>query len=167
LLPSAAGSGAAVSDGLVGAFTVSGSGVAGGLLAAITGGLGARIFEIGGKTERVSELTVVSGLFVRFSSIKETVSGLGGGAARSGSDLAGAGSFGFALLIGGTPPFLAGLSSTAGLLSVAGFFVFGEIRSVVVLRAALFWAAGSGLAPDLAGESLRVLARVTMNNLSL
>jgi hypothetical protein len=35
------------------------------------------------------------------------------------------------------------------------------------LRAALFWAAGSGLAPDLAGESLRVLARVTMNDLSL
>jgi hypothetical protein len=75
--------------------------------------------------------------------------------------LAGGGSFAFALLIGGTP-FLPGLSS------VAGFFVFGEIRSVVVvLRAALFWAAGSGLAPDLAGESLRVLARVTMNDLSL
>ena len=161
------GSGAGVSDGIAGAFAASGSSVAGGLPGAISGSLGARILEIGGKTERVSELTVVSGLFVRFSSIKETVSGLGGGVARSGSDVAGAGSFGFALLIGGTPPFLAGLSSAAGLLSVAGFFVFGEIRSVVVLRAALLWAAGSGLAPDLAGESLRVLARVTMNDLSL
>jgi hypothetical protein len=74
--------------------------------------------------------------------------------------LGGSGSFPFALLIGGTPPFLAGLSS------LAGFFVFGEIRSVV-LRAVLFWAAGSGLAPGLAEESLRVLARVTMNDLSL
>jgi hypothetical protein len=35
------------------------------------------------------------------------------------------------------------------------------------LRAALFWAAGSCLPPDLVGESLPVLARVTMNDLSL
>ena len=154
------GSGAGVSDGIAGAFAASGSGVAGGLLGAISGSLGARILEIGGKTERVSELTAVSGFLGRFSSINETVSGLGGGVAGVGSGLVGAGSFAFALLIGGTP-FLPGLSS------VAGFFVFGEIRSVVVLRAALFWAAGSGLAPDLAGESLRVLARVTMNDLSL
>ena len=154
------GSGAGVSDGIAGAFAASGSGVAGGLLGAISGSLGARILEIGGKTERVSELTAVSGFLGRFSSINETVSGLGGGVAGVASGLVGAGSFAFALLIGGTP-FLPGLSS------VAGFFVFGEIRSVVVLRAALFWAAGSGLAPDLAGESLRVLARVTMNDLSL
>ena len=154
------GSGAGVSDGIAGAFAASGSSVAGGLLGAISGSLGARILEIGGKTERVSELTAVSGFLGRFSSINETVSGLGGGVAGADSGLVGAGSFAFALLIGGTP-FLPGLSS------VAGFFVFGEIRSVVVLRAALFWAAGSGLAPDLAGESLRVLARVTMNDLSL
>ena len=154
------GSGAGVSDGIAGGFAASGSGVAGGLLGAISGSLGARILEIGGKTERVSELTAVSGFLGRFSSINETVSGLGGGVAGVASGLVGAGSFAFALLIGGTP-FLPGLSS------VAGFFVFGEIRSVVVLRAALFWAAGSGLAPDLAGESLRVLARVTMNDLSL
>src|ERR1700746_2885794 len=154
------GSGAGVSDGITGAFAASGSGVAGGLLDAISGSLGARILEIGGKTERVSELIAVSAFLGRFSSINETVSGLGGGVAGASSGLAGAGSFAFALLIGGTPFF-------PGLSSVAGFFVFGEIRSVVVLRAALFWAAGSGLAPDLAGESLRVLARVTMNDLSL
>ena len=165
-MPPASGSGAGVSDGIAGAFAASGSGVAGGLLDAISGSLGARILEIGGKTERVSELTAVSGFLGRFSSINETVSGLGAGVAGAGSGLAGAGSFAFALLIGGTP-FFPGLSSVVGLVSVAGFFVFAEIRSVVVLRAALFWAAGSGLAPDLAGESLRVLARVTMNDLSL
>jgi hypothetical protein len=112
-------------------------------------------------------VTAASGFFGRLSSIRETVSGLGGGVARVGSDFAGAGSFAFALLIGGTPPFLAGLSSGDGLVSVADFFVFGEIRSVVVLRAAPLGAAGSCLAPDLVGESLPVLARVTMNDLSL
>jgi hypothetical protein len=102
-----------------------------------------------------------SAFFGRFSSIKETVSGFGGGGVPVSSILAGAGSFPFALLIGGTSSFF------AGLVSLTAFFVFGEIRSVVVLRAALLWAAGSTLAPDLVGESLRVLARVTMYDLSL
>jgi hypothetical protein len=99
--------------------------------------------------------------------MSETVSGFAGGAAVTGSSFfTGAGSFAFALLIGGTPVFLADFSSAAGLLSLIDFFVFAEIRSVV-LRAPLFWAAGSGLVPDFAGGSLRVLARVTMNDLSL
>jgi hypothetical protein len=167
LLPATLDSGAGVSAGFAGAFTASGSGVTVGLLTGAAVGLGARIFEIGGKTGRVSELGAVSAFFGRFSSINETVSGLGAGAAGAGSVLAGAASFALALLIGGTPLRFAGLSSAAVLVSVIGFFVFGEIRSVVVLRAVPLLAAGSGLSPDLAGESFRVLARVTMNDLSL
>jgi hypothetical protein len=122
--------------------------------------------EIGGKTERFSAPGAGSAFLGRFSSINETVSGFGGGGAGVSSCFAGTASFAFGLMLGGTVDFLADLSSDPGLVSLADFLVFGEIRSVV-LRAALFCAAGSGLAPDFGEESLRVLARVTMNDLSL
>jgi hypothetical protein len=135
-LGSTAGGSVASTAGAI--WAASGSGWTGGWTGGPTGGRGARIFEIGGKTERVSEPVVASAFFGRFSSINETVSGLGAGGVAGGSGLAGPDSFAFALLIGGTPVFLGGLDSlTVGFVSFAGFLVFAEIRSVVVLRAAL------------------------------
>jgi hypothetical protein len=132
----------------------------------VAGSRGARILEIGGKTERLSGPAAGSAFLGRFSSINETVSGFGAGGAGVSSCFAGTASFAFGLMLGGPVSFLAVLSSDTGLVSPAGFLVFGDIRSVV-LRAALLLAAGSGLAPGFGEESLRVLARVTMNDLSL
>jgi hypothetical protein len=64
-----------------------------------------------------------SARFDLFSSINETDSGFAGGVAGGGTG-AGAVSSCFALLIGGT------LERRAGLISVAGFFLNAEIRSV-------------------------------------
>ena len=69
---------------------------------------GGRIFEIGGSTDRTLDSPLLgSERFERLSSIRETVSGFGGGGAvsttGSGADAwAGAGGCGLALLIGGT-----------------------------------------------------------------
>lgn len=116
--------------------------------------IGAMIFEIGGRTERVSPEPGWLGFFSGLASINETVSERSGG----GVSCAAAWSFAFVRLIGGT----ADLEEDRDSLEAIRFF-FGEMRSVAGLGAAVFSADESAVIVGFGGASFLVLARVAMN----